>query len=221
MSNIVIIGFATEGRTDIRFLGNVIERTFEDIAFECLKELEIHSVQHIPTQKENFVAETVNAAKESNKRGVMVLCVHTDADRRSDSAAFEERIAPAFQAVKNTDGEICKNLIPIVPIQMTEAWMLADPERLKEEIGTDKSLLDLKLNRTPEDIADPKKVIKDSLHIAFEDQTRRKRKRSLGIAELYLPMGQKVDLQKLSRLSSYQKFREGVREAYRKLGYLP
>lgn len=220
MSNIIIIGFATEGKTDFRFLESVIRRTFEDVAFECISTLEIHSIQHVPTKKENYVNEILQAARTADKIGVMVLCVHTDSDHKTDANAIQYKISPAFQAVQNSDEEICKNLVAIVPIQMTEAWMLADPEMLKEEIGTNKSIDELKLHRNPQEIADLKQVIKDALLIAFEDQSKRKRKRNLGIAELYLPLGQRVDLKRLSRLTFYQKFKEAVREAYKKLGYL-
>lgn len=43
----VIIGFVTEGTTDARFLGNIIQRSFEDAAFECKGQIEILPIQHI------------------------------------------------------------------------------------------------------------------------------------------------------------------------------
>jgi len=220
MSNIIIIGFATEGSTDVRFLESVIRRTFEDVAFECNSLPEIHSVQHISTKKEEFVKEILQAAEEASNIGVMVLCVHTDADDSSDESVYNNKIIPAFEVVEKTEGIICKNLVAVVPVYMTEAWMLADVDLLKEEIGTNKSLNDLGLNRTAQSISDPKKVIKDAIQIAFADQTQRKRKRSIEISELYLPIGQRIPLRKLEELSSYQKFKDGVREAYRKLNYL-
>lgn len=220
MSNIVIIGFTTEGTTDVRFLGSIISRTFEEVAFECNSSLEIHSVQHIPTEKTNFVNEVLEAARKATEIGVMVLCVHADADNRTDTNVINNKILPSFQTVQKSHEKLCKNLVAIVPVQMTEAWMLADPELLKESIGTNKSIEDLKLQRRPQDIADPKQVIKDAIAIAFEDQTRRKRKRNVEIGELYLPIGQTIDFNKLSELSSYQNFRNAVRSAYVSLGYL-
>ena len=35
MSNILQIGYTTEGVTDIRFLENIIRRSFERIVLEC------------------------------------------------------------------------------------------------------------------------------------------------------------------------------------------
>ncbi|MCO6491039.1 MAG: hypothetical protein J5I98_21660 [Phaeodactylibacter sp.] len=42
MSNIVTIGFVTEGTTDVRFLENIIKRAFEEIAFDCSGEIEVY-----------------------------------------------------------------------------------------------------------------------------------------------------------------------------------
>ena len=39
----LIIGFVTEGTTDHRFLETIIQKTFEDIAFECDNQIEIRS----------------------------------------------------------------------------------------------------------------------------------------------------------------------------------
>jgi hypothetical protein len=39
MSNIVIIGFATEGATDVRFLESIIRRTFEEVALNVIVQL--------------------------------------------------------------------------------------------------------------------------------------------------------------------------------------
>ncbi len=218
--NILIIGFTTEGSTDVRFLGSIIGRTFEDVASECEGYLEIHDVIHLPVEGNTFSDEVLRAGREAANRGVMVLCVHTDADDDSDAGAYENKIIPAFEAVAMQDERLCKNLVAIVPVQMTESWMLADKELLKQEIGTTKSDQELGLARRPEIIADPKEAIKNAIRIAFEDTTRRRRNRSLDISKLYLKVGQQLSLEKLALLPSYVKFRDAVREAFVKLNYL-
>lgn len=218
--NDLSIGFVTEGSTDVRFLSDVIRRTFADVAFDCESDISIDSVQHIPTGKENFVVEVLNSAREAKRRGVMVLCVHTNADDSTDSTVQETKIAPAFEIVAVREEKLCKNLVAIIPVRMTEAWMLADKELLKQEIRTTKSDHELGISRRPETIANPKEAIKTAIRIAFEDSTRRKRNRSLDISELYLPIGQKISLEKLALLPSYVKFRDAVREAFVKLNYL-
>lgn len=220
MSKQVIIGFTIEGRTDIRFLENVIQRSFEEVAFECSGQVEVLPVQYIEKQSGNFVEVVNNYAQQAEKMGVMVLCVHADADAAADTDAFNYKINPAFTAVNHAQGEdVCKNLVAIVPVQMTEAWMLSDKDLLKAEIGTSKNDVELGIHRSPEVYADPKQVIETAIRIARQDLTRRRR-RELTIGELYSLIGQKVALNTLENLPSYQKFKDAVRGAFRKLNYL-
>jgi len=122
--------------------------------------------------------------------------------------------------VENTQGErLCKNLVAIVPVQMTEAWMLSDKALLKAEIGTSINNRDLGIDRSPEAYADPKQAIKTAIRRARQGLTRRRR-RDLTIAELYSPVGQKISLDALEGLASYQKFKKAVKGAFRKMNYL-
>jgi len=220
MNRQVIVGFTTEGPTDVRFLESVIQRTVEEVAFECSGLVEVLPIQYIEKQNGNFVELVKNCARQAESLGVMVLCVHVDADARTDADTFDRKIDPAFTAINNLPREhVCKNLVAIVPVQMTEAWMLSDKDLLKEEIGTSKSNLELGIHKLPETYAAPKQAIEAAIRIARQDLTRRRR-RKLTIGELYLPIGQRVSLNKLEKLSSYQKFKEAVRSAFQKLGYL-
>ncbi len=215
----ILVGYMTEGPTDTRFLESIIQRTFEDIAFECHGAIDVLPVQHISVRKSAFSDEVLNAAKKAFEMGLMVLCVHTDADAETDLIAFTNKITPAFEATQNNLKENCQILVAIVPVQMTEAWLLADKDTLKQEIGTDKTDHELGLLRHPESLPDPKKVIENAISIAHQHVTRRHRYQ-LTLSELYTPIGQKVNLEKLSLLGSYRKFKEAVRAAYQQLAFL-
>ncbi len=194
MSKQIIIGFTSEGPTDVRFLESIIQRSFEDVAIECEGQVEVLPVQCIEKQGGDFVTAVKFYAQQAEKRGIMVLCVHIDADDTNDIKMFKDKIKPAFTAVDDVQGEhLCKNLVAIVPVQMTEAWMLSDKELLKAEIGTRKSNVELGINRLPEVYADPKQAIKAAIRIARQDLTKRRR-RDLTMAELYSPIGQKISL---------------------------
>jgi Domain of unknown function (DUF4276) len=219
MNRQVIIGFSTEGSTDFRFLESIIQRTFEDVAFDCTGQIEVLPVQYIPKTSGTFIELVKNAALEGDKLGISVLCIHTDADAPEDTEVLKNKINPAFSEILASPEVICKNLVAIIPIQMTEAWMLADTELLKSEIGSSKQDSDLKLDRKPESIADPKMVIAEAIVIARSNLTKLRR-RQLNVGELYQPIGQKIDLTKLKSLKSYQKFRDAVKNAYRALNYL-
>jgi hypothetical protein len=219
MSNFITIGFITEGTTDVRFLGQIIRRTFEDVAFDCQSEIEVYEPQHIKSHGE-FIPEVLQASKNAYRIGMKILCVHTDADARDDNHVIQHKIKPAFENIENSgENNLCKNLVAVIPIQMTEAWMLADKDVLKNEIDTELLDTDLKIHRPPENYPDPKETIENAIRIARSNLPQRRR-HEFGISELYQIIGQKTDLKKLSRLSSYQKFRENVIESFKKLGYL-
>lgn len=219
MSNFVTIGFITEGTTDVRFLGQIIRRTFEDVAFDCQGEIEVYEPQHIKSGGE-FIPEVFQASKDAHGIGMNVLCVHTDADDKNDNHVVQYKINPAFiKVTSSADADLCKTLVAIIPIRMTESWMLADKAVLKNEIDTELLDTHLDIHRNPESYANPKEAIENAIRIVRSNLPQRKRY-EFGIGELYQIVGQKTDLAKLSRLSSYQKFRENVIESFKTLGYL-
>lgn len=218
----VFIGIITEGTTDSRFLEKIIERTFIDVAYECSGDIEpVVTILNINKIGLNFVDYIIEASRQGVRdMGMMVLCAHCDADSETTDNVINNKFLPAKQALDlESNDTTCKILVQVIPVQMIEAWMLADKELLKEEIGTNKSNNELGINRDPEMIADPKSVIEKAIRIAREDMPKRRRK-NLKIGDLYLPLGQKISKDSLCTLNSYNDFQEEVREAYRKLHLL-
>lgn len=219
MPNILTIAYSVEGPTDVRFLHNIIQRTFEEIAFLCDGEIDVYQATHIPNPKKGgYVDNVIEIARQANDMGINVLCIHADADADRDLSAFENRINPAFDAVKKSPLSLCKNLVAIVPVQMSEAWMLADPDLLRDELDTKKSNAYLGIARAPETIADPKMVIQEAVSLSQNDKP--KKSRTLTIGELYQPIGQKISLEALDALPSYRKFKSSVTQVFRQLNYL-
>ena len=219
MSNIVTIGYSVEGTTDKRFLNAVIRKTFEDVALQCESEIDVYDpiYFHKPRGK-GFTEQIKEVAERAYKDGINILCIHADADDDDDTNTHQTKIKPAFDTIDALEDQICKNLVAVVPIHMIEAWMLADKELLKKEIGTLKSDDDLTINRAPETIADPKDTIKSALRISQEGLS--KRRKHIEIGDLYQPLGQKLSIERLQSLSSYNKFRTSVEDAFKKLNYL-
>ncbi len=221
MSRPLILGLMTEGTTDVRFLSSVISRTFEELIISESNELpDIYPIEIIRSIPDNFNNNVVNAASIAEETGVMILCIHIDADARNDKASFDNKILPAFHEVNMSNAAVCRNLVPVVPVQMTESWMLADIQLIKNELMTDKSNETLQLTRQPESIANPKEIIKNAINIAQEEVPKRKKQYEITIADLYLPIGQKITLDRLSSLPSYRKFVENARLALLALNYL-
>lgn len=215
----VFIGFTTEGTTDVRFLRKIIERSFEEIAYECQGDVE-PVVWPLEVKKTDlsFSEYALKAAQQGVEEiGMMILCIHSDADDATNQNVLDNKIAPARELIKaQSDDTTCKILVPAIPVQMMESWMLADKDLLKNEIGTTKTDNELGINRSPETITDPKAVIEEAIRIARQEITRRRRK-ELRISDLYLPVGQKVSIDKLKELPSYRRFQEDIRQAYREL----
>ncbi|PMD94698.1 hypothetical protein BWI97_16175 [Siphonobacter sp. BAB-5405] len=221
MNKQLTIGYVTEGTTDVRFLESIIQRTFENVALECQSQIEVLPVLNLEKSSGAFNDMLVEKAIEANSLGLMVLCVHADSDSSDNDEVIRNKINPAFSAIENfeTHDEICKNLVSIIPVHMTESWMLADRNLIREELGTNKSDNDLGINRAPESIADPKEVIRNSISVAFSHLPKRRRYQ-LGIEDLYRPIGQKISLSNLQSLNSYRHFENNVRESLIKLNYL-
>ncbi|MFY7729259.1 MAG: hypothetical protein ACOVRN_07065 [Flavobacterium sp.] len=131
---------------------------------------------------------------------------------------FKDKINPALKFL--SEKVEIPRIVAIVPVQMTESWMLANKELLKSEIGVDKSYKDLGISKAPEEYNDPKSVIQNVIRISKEGQTKRKRSRGLEISDLYQIIGQKLDLSDLEKLPSFCKFRDSLREVLKELNYL-
>ncbi|MCS7019966.1 MAG: DUF4276 family protein [Cytophagales bacterium] len=216
----IIVGLLAEGTTDQRFLKPVVEKTFNQIALtECIGEIEIRVLTLNKTAGLSFVQQAIQAAKDAYKQyGINMLCIHADADNSNSEAIYQSKINPTLaQVAEQSESECCKIVIPIVPIQETEAWMLADTHLLKEEINTTKSDNELGIHRPPEMIANPKGVIEDAIRKARQHLPKRRRY-ELSINDLYLPIGEKVAIHQLEKLNSFQHFQNNVRSALVKLG---
>lgn len=216
------IGFTVEGTTDTRFLTQIIQNVFEETAFECRTDVEIEDVRIVEVPKTQFVETICNASnKAATEYGMSVLCVHADSDARTIDDVITYKFSPLFYALDSLGNDShCKNIVPIIPIQMNEAWMLADKELLKAKINAASNRdEELGLQRTPESYADPKQAIEDAIRIAQAGKTKRTRK-ELSIGDLYDELGQSISLERLRTIASFNAFESNVRNAFRQLGYI-
>lgn len=215
----IFIGYTTEGRTDVDFLEKIIVRTFEEIAYECIGDIE-PVVWRLQVEKTglSFSEYALKAAQQGVAEiGMMILCIHSDADDTTNQLVLDNKIGPAHKLINaQNDDTTCKIIVPLIPVQMMEAWMLADKDLLRREIGTSKTDHELNINRAPETIHDPKSVIENAIRIAQQEKTKRKRK-DLEIGDIYLAMGQKISINNLEQLPSYRQFQDDIRLAYRNL----
>ncbi len=217
----IFVGLLAEGSTDHRFLSSIIERTLHEVDFLAKTEMEIREVRIIPKGQSNrFIDQVCEAAINGYEEyGLTLLCVHTDADQPDSSNSFANKINPAFKAVSELKVGHIEYLVPIVPVQMSEAWILADLALLLEEIGTNLSSSDLGLNQPPESYSDPKQVISKAI-VQARSGLNRRRRRELNITDLYGILGQKIKLDGLRKLSSFQTFEEAVKKTFKAMNLI-
>jgi Domain of unknown function (DUF4276) len=188
---------------------------------DCHGEIEV-LLEPIPKSlgPKRFVEQVEAASKIGVEEfGMTLLCVHVDADSHSPEKVIKEKIQPAKHRLSELGSEHCSEMLAVIPVQMTESWMLADLDVLKTEIGTTMPNDKLGFHRKPEEIADPKGVINAAIHMVKADLPK-KRQASLAITDLYAIMGNKISLEKLATLPSYQHFRAQVEDFFRGKGLL-
>ncbi|OQX24118.1 MAG: hypothetical protein BWK80_22480 [Desulfobacteraceae bacterium IS3] len=207
----VVFALYAEGRTDERFLPIIIRRTVQNILIRH-GELPVNvaepTVLKLKKSKPSARAECILKAAEQAS-GYHALIVHADADDRMADRAMKERIQPGFDLVlKQKDkNKVCRQLAPIIPIRMTEAWMLTDIKALQDVIGTD---LDARKMGVPEkskaveSLSDPKQTLQEAVRNALANRPRRRGRISL--ASLYEPLAEQIRLACLESVSAYGQF---------------
>ena len=208
----LFIGLIAEGTTDIRFLKNVIFKSIQELSWQCDNQVEIFDIREIAAEGTGFVNKMLTASKHACKDfGISALCIHADSDSHSIETVMQYKFTPFFDALKDmTEDEYCKHIIPTIPIQMIESWMLADKELLKQLINATKyNDIDLGIDKAPEMYADPKNIIENAIRIATSDQPKKKRNQ-ISISDLYEILGNRLNLEKLRTIPSFVECHESL-----------
>ena len=121
----------------------------------------------------------LQAARDAE--GFHALLVHADADALAWEEARQQRIQPGLTLVQSRSRGVCRNLVPIIPVRMVEAWMIADPDALRRALYTD--LPDQALGLPPlnqvELRANPKDILEEAIRIVYADRPAHRRPSSL------------------------------------------
>lgn len=218
----LFVGLIAEGNTDVRFLKSVIYNSIQDISGDCDSEIDIFDIRQIKAGGESFVQKMLEASRlASSVYGISVLCIHTDSDAPTIQPVMENKFFPFLAELEKMDEvEYCKHIVPTIPIQEIESWMLADRELLKQLINAVGFRdVDLGIEKAPESYADPKSVIENAISIAMSHQPK-KRRDSITISDLYETLGYRLSLEKLRAIPSFNHFEAGVRKCFRELGLM-
>jgi hypothetical protein len=193
--------FYGEGKADYEFLLKVIERYLKQL----LPHVDFVSdpVYHLEGASEQ---ERLNKLAQ-DYAGLHFIIVHLDADGSTEEKALKHRFPTDYEA---------KQLIPIIPIKETEAWLLADYEAFKQVVGTKLSAQELEFPpqvHQVESINEPKEVLKQAI-----SRSRSRRKR-IELDEIYQAMGETVSLNHLKKVPAFQNFHTRIIKILIGLGF--
>lgn len=218
---VLLLALYAEGPSDREFLPPIIQRTSETILARCaLGVVEVLDVIVIPKKRGNLDQCILQASTDA--KDYHALCIHSDADRLSYTGARMQRFEPGQRLVQQSPGSVCHHLIPIIPVHMTEAWMLADIHALQSVLGTrlDAHALHLPMRIAAiENISGPK----DTLHeiVRTINTTRSQRRQVVNLPSKYEPLARQINLNKLFELPSYREFVTELAQALETLHFVP
>lgn len=138
-----------------------------------------------------------------------LMFIHRDAE----NASLNDRLNEIRQAVvhANVDDAI-SNFICVVPVRMTEAWLLFDSDAIRQAAGNPNGTVSLQLPRLSdiESLPDPKRILNRALKTAKEYGTRRRRSFDVNRAVQRVPECIE-DFSPLKRLSAFTALEEEVK----------
>jgi hypothetical protein len=214
----LVVGFYGEGNCEYEFLLPLIERILQRL----LPSVDILSLP-VTTEAVSQSEKLQRVACQAS--GYHLVVFHLDADNRDAQKAFEDRFAPGYEALQQL--EVCADgqppnihIVPMIPIRMTEAWLLADFEAFRSVIGTALSAEDLGFAAHPhqvETIRDPKVVFNKAVQDASRRRGRRKR---IAPSDVYKPLVARLNLELLAKIPAFNLFTGRLHTELKKSGYL-
>lgn len=127
-----------EGATDAQFLRPLLLRLCESMAALSRETVEVADVMVLadaPEHRQLPRSARIELAAKAADGAWLVLFIHADADGRDGRAARAERIQPGVERLGDLLGTT-RQAVAVVPIRMTEAWVLADLDAFRTGVGT-------------------------------------------------------------------------------------
>jgi hypothetical protein len=207
----VRIVFLREGTSDSGIVSHI-----EAIAAEHRIEVTVTDpdLGRLPKPPGNAVKDKLQAVLRMG--GVYdLIVVHRDADG-DDPAARVSEIRAAMNAVASD-----VPCVPVVPVRMTEAWLLTSERELRRVAGNPngKVRLDLPSLGTLEKVPDPKAVLKQVLALASELSGRKLNRFNNRFSQHRRQLLDRLDRHgPVTKLTSWVHFVEGVERGLRDVG---
>ena len=201
----IVFGVYAEGPTDYRFFPTLIERYLTRFCHTNGLDVDILPAVQIRSRK-NFSSGFIEKLKlieqdSVGTKGLPYVFVHNDADARSLDQVLNFKWKPWLDECRNTE-----NWLAVIPIRMTESWMLADVEALKSTfIISAENIRQIIGNGDPESISDPKNKLAEIVR-------RGKQKRTTNFEE---NLAKRTRFEVLEQLPSFQFLKSQIEERIR------
>ena len=207
-----------EGTTDAQFLRPLLLRLCEEKAALARETVEVADVMVLADQHEDRHlprSERIERAANAADGAWLVLFIHADADGRDGRAAKVERVQPAVERLQGRLGPT-RQAVAVVPIRMTEAWVLADLDAFRSSIGTTRDaralgLVDV-LAHGPDHVPDPKALLRAAI------TATRPRSRGVHLGAYLGLIAEATSLDQLRRLEAFRQLEADLEAALRNLG---
>lgn len=205
----------TDGMSD-RVLVEVIDWLVRDIVAQSISAAQFAFADlRTVNPKPNGLAERIQVAVELYPCDLLV--VHRDAE--GEPAKHRRQEIEAAIAASRLSNSLCH--VAVVPVRMTEAWLLIDEKAIRRAAGNPSGTVPLHLPQVNslERLADPKKELLGLLRIASE-LTGRKLKKFNPI-ERYQNVAQNISTYApLRQLGAFTRFETDLRQAIANRGGL-
>ena len=201
------LGLHGEGPTDQRFLGPLLARLTSGIlARHSRYPVVVAPIIGVATGAKQERASELSRAVGASRGSLDVLFVHADGAGDPEGAASTV-VQPLIDRIVEDHADMAPRCVPVIPIREVEAWAIADPAAIA---GLLRSRQDAAALGLPDDAAACELVLdpKAALEQAVARARSRTRRRSGPMP--YEPLGERVGLERLERLSAFRKTREAL-----------
>ena len=183
----------------------------EQIAAECGADivLSIPDFRLLPEPIEKSVSGKLKAVQQLDGKYDLAI-IHRDADREGPKARRSE-IAQAVSTVCPDIEFVC-----LIPVTMTEAWLLLDEGAIRQVAENPKGRMPLSLPRAAyvENIADPKEKLKETLALASDLSGRRLKDFQKRFSQNRRRLLEQLDRNgRIADVPSWRSFRQELEEA--------
>jgi hypothetical protein len=170
---------------------------------------QIHDIRFVPQFAELVPKPALGLQQRASETLKVYQCDLIFIHRDAENSELENRI----QEIRGALETVATPFVPIVPIRMTEAWLLIDEQAIRNAASNEngRTPLNLPLLKNLENIPDPKSVLFDRLRLASELPPRRLKKfhadgKRHRVSELI------KDFSLLRELSAFKQFEKDLEE---------